>query len=115
MTLGGLGLLGTRPSVDAMNECDLLIAIGTDYPYQNFYPGNDTLSIQIDDVAGQIGRRHAVSNPLVGDTKLCLQELLPLLSVYENRPFLVDLQARMLSWFEEQDAKELSTDTPVHP
>lgn len=115
MTLGGLGLLGTRPSSDAMHDCDLLITVGTDYPYHDFYPREDIPNIQIDNVLRQVGRRHVVSHPLVGDAKLTLQALLPLLSVCEDRPFLKECQEHMISWLEEQDEKELSADTPIHP
>src|ERR1043166_1600537 len=64
--LGGTGLLGTGPSIDATQGCDLFIVIGSDFPYYDFYPDQKVPMIQIDDEARHIGRRHTVSAGLAG-------------------------------------------------
>jgi thiamine pyrophosphate-dependent acetolactate synthase large subunit-like protein len=115
LTLGGIGALGTEPAYKAIKSCDLLIVIGSDFPYHNFYPDNDIATIQIDNKADQIGRRHIVSNPLAGDAKLTLRELLPLVSKSNSGTFLKESQEDMQEWSKEQDKIENSNDVPIHP
>ncbi len=84
-TTGGIGLLGTAPSVDAMNECDTLIMIGTSYPYMEFLPKpGQAKCVQIDIDPTRIGLRHPVDVGLVGDAKTILTALLPLLQREEE-------------------------------
>jgi pyruvate oxidase len=115
LTIGGIGLLGTEPSFKAMGSCDLLITIGSDFPYHDFYPAPGIPVIQIDRAADQIGRRHTVTNPLVGHAKPTLLELLPLISKKENRKFLENAQANMKEWLNDQDKRELSHENPIPP
>lgn len=115
LTLGGIGTLGTEPSFKAIKSCDLLIVIGSDFPYHDFYPDSDIPTIQIDNKADQIGRRHVVSNPLPGDAKLTLRELLPLISNNDRSDFLKKSQDDMQKWVKEQGKLENSTDVPMHP
>ncbi|MGZ4037951.1 MAG: thiamine pyrophosphate-binding protein, partial [Bacteroidia bacterium] len=115
LCLGGTGLLGTAPSVKAMQSCDLLLAIGTDFPYSEFYPHKNTPVIQIDREPDQIGKRHEVTCPLVGDARLTLQELLPLVSINTNASFLNESQRHMEQWNSDQSKTETSTDMPIHP
>jgi pyruvate oxidase len=115
LTLGGIGLLGTEPSLKAMQSCDLLIIIGSDFPYYGFYPDADIATIQIDKDINQIGRRHVVTNPLAGDSRLTLLELLPLVALNENDTFLKECQEEMTNWVKKQDKMETSKDFPIHP
>ena len=80
LSLGGLGLLGTEPSSDAMSEADTLLMIGTSFPYIEYLPKpGQSRGIQIDIKAEKIGLRYPVEIGLVGDSKNILIELLPLL------------------------------------
>jgi pyruvate oxidase len=115
LAMGGIGLLGTEPSLKAIKGCDLLISIGTDFPYHDFYPDEEIPVIQIDREIQQIGKRHTVTNPLVGDARLTLLELLPLVSQNENGSFLKECQANMQKWLREQSKMESSNDLPIHP
>jgi pyruvate oxidase len=115
LTLGGIGLLGTAPAVKAMKNCDLFIAIGSDFPYHDFYPDEEIPTIQIDKDSQQIGRRHVVTNPLVGDAKLTLHELLLLVSPNEDDIFLKERQSDMQEWLKKQNETEISTEFPIHP
>jgi thiamine pyrophosphate-dependent acetolactate synthase large subunit-like protein len=115
LTLGGIGLLGTEPSFDAIKNCDLLISIGTDFPYHDFYPDNKIPTIQIDNRIQQIGRRQVVTNPLVGDARLTLSELLPLVEHNGDGSFLAWCQNNMQKWMAEQNNIETSHDIPIHP
>jgi pyruvate oxidase len=114
-TLGGIGLLGTEPSFKAVKECDLLIIVGSDFPYNNFYPDKNIGIIQIDIEMNQIGRRHVVTNPLTGDAKLTLRELMLLIPKRGNKSFLVECQGAMQKWLQEQNEIESSDEMPIHP
>jgi pyruvate dehydrogenase (quinone) len=76
------GLLGFSSGYHAMMNCDLLLMIGTDFPYQQFFPQHATV-VQIDLRGEQLGRRTKVDYGFVGDTKTTLQALLPKLE--QNR------------------------------
>ena len=77
-TTGGIGLLGTSPSVDAMEECDTLIMIGTSFPYMDFLPKpGQAKCVQIELNPTRVGLRHPVDVALVGDAKAVLHHLLP--------------------------------------
>ena len=74
--VGMTGLLGFSSGYFAMMNCNTLLMIGTDFPYQQFFPKHATL-IQIDIRGEQLGRRTKLDYGLVGDTKVTLQALLP--------------------------------------
>lgn len=115
LVLGGTGLLGTEPSVEATKSCDLFIVIGSDFPYHSFYPDSAVPTIQIDREASQIGRRHRVDAPLIGDARPTLLELLPMIDPKTAEAYLRGLQGKMQSWLLEQDKAELSDEEPLHP
>jgi pyruvate dehydrogenase (quinone) len=74
--VGMTGLLGFSSGYRAMMDCDTLLMLGTDFPYQQFYPEKATI-IQVDIRGEQIGRRTKVDLGLVGDVKTTLRALLP--------------------------------------
>ena len=74
--VGMTGLLGFSSGYHAMMSCETLLMIGTDFPYQQFYPKDATI-VQIDLRGEQIGRRSKVDFGFVGDTKTTLRALLP--------------------------------------
>lgn len=78
--IGLTGLIGYRSGYLAMERCDLLIMLGTDFPYKNFYPSAATI-VQIDLRAENLGRRANIHTGLVGDVKETVKELTPLLDV----------------------------------
>jgi len=77
--VGMTGLLGFSSGYHAMMNCDLLLMIGTDFPYQQFYPKDATI-VQIDLRGEQIGRRTKVDHAYVGDAKSTISALLPKLN-----------------------------------
>src|SRR6185437_7408377 len=86
---GGIGVIGTRPSQDAMEDCDGLLIVGSTMPYIEFYPGpGQARCVQIDDQAERIGLRYPADVGLVGDAAATLRELAPLLTRAEDRSFL---------------------------
>ena len=115
-TTGGVGLLGTRPSEVAMEECDGLVMIGTTFPYLKWYPKpNQAKAVQIDVDPTRIGLRYTVDVGLVGDARATLQELLPLLKPKKDRSFLEKAQKGMKDWWELMRTRETRDDTPVKP
>ena len=112
-TTGGIGLLGTRPSEVAMEECDTLLLVGTSFPYLHWYPKPDQArAVQIDADARRIGLRHPIDVGLVGDAGATLQELLPLLRPKKDRSFLKKAQEGMKEW---RELMQVRRDQGRHP
>jgi pyruvate dehydrogenase (quinone) len=114
--VGMTGLLGFSSGYHAMMNCDLLFMIGTDFPYQQFFP-KDAKIVQLDIRGEQLGRRSKVDYGFVGDTKTTLQALLPNLKQNENDKHLKS----SLEHYQKarKDLDELATDgsgkKPIHP
>src|SRR5437870_3748360 len=81
--VGMTGLLGFSSGYHAMMNCDVLLMLATDFPYQQFFP-TDARVIQIDIRGEQLGRRTRVDQGLVGDIKTTLRALLPALEMSED-------------------------------
>jgi pyruvate dehydrogenase (quinone) len=90
--VGMTGLLGWGGAHAAIAHCDLLLMLGTDFPYHQFMPEKSTI-IQIDDQASHLGRRAKVDLGLVGDVGETLKALLPRVEQRESREFLDKLLA----------------------
>jgi pyruvate dehydrogenase (quinone) len=74
---GMTGLLGYGGTYRAINDADLLLLLGTDFPFSEFLPGNSVKKVQIDRNAKHLGRRTPLDLGLVGDVKATLTSLLP--------------------------------------
>jgi pyruvate dehydrogenase (quinone) len=85
--VGMTGLLGFSSGYHAMMNCDVLLMLGTDFPYQQFYPTNAEI-IQVDMRGEQIGRRTPVSLGMIGKVKDTLEALTPLLEENTNTSYL---------------------------
>ncbi|HEY4218273.1 MAG TPA: thiamine pyrophosphate-dependent enzyme [Gemmatimonadaceae bacterium] len=115
-TTGGIGLLGTAPSQDALSECDTLIIAGSGFPYMEFYPKpGDAKGVQIDVDPTRIGLRYPVEVGLVGDCKAVLRTLLPLIKRHRHQDFLKKSQERMKDWRELMKKRGTRTDSPMKP
>ncbi|NML66591.1 pyruvate oxidase [Hymenobacter sp. RP-2-7] len=115
-TTGGLGLLGTAPSQDAMEGCDTLLIIGSYFPYLQFYPKpGQARTVQIDLDATHIGLRTPVEVGLLGDCKTVLQGLLPLLEHKTDRDFLEEAQSNMKAWREVLAERGTQQAVPMKP
>jgi pyruvate dehydrogenase (quinone) len=86
--VGMTGLLGYGGAYRAINDADLLLLLGTDFPFSEFLPGDGVKKVQIDRNAKHIGRRTQVDLGLVGDIKATLQSLLPNVSERSDTAFL---------------------------
>jgi pyruvate dehydrogenase (quinone) len=115
-TTGGIGLLGTKPSQEAMEECDTLLMAGTSFPYIEFLPKpGQARGVQIDRDPVRIGLRYPIEAGLVGDTRRTLEALLPLLRGNPDRRFLEKAQKGMKDWNGLMEARGHRHDKPIRP
>ena len=115
-TTGGIGLLGTRPSQEAMEECDTVLIVGSCFPYIEFMPKPDQAKgIQIDRDPQRIGLRFPVDVGLVGDSRRTLQSLIPLLKRNQSRSFLEKAQSGMKDWWKVMEERATRQDKPMKP
>lgn len=113
--LGNIGKIGTKPSYQAMQNADLLIMIGTNYPYVDYLPKKDIAAIQIDRDIDAIGHRFNIDAPIVGDTKLALQALNDAIDPVEKRPFLNEMLEHKKTWDQWMQEDRTNTDAPIRP
>lgn len=115
-TTGTIGVLGTKPTGDAMKECDTLLLVGTSFPYIKYLPDPAKVrGVQIDSNPERIGIRFPVEAGLAGDAAETLRGLLPLLRRQEDRSFLNAAQKGMREWWEVMAKRATSDDTPMRP
>lgn len=115
-TTGGVGLLGTRPSQEALESCDTLLIVGSTFPYIEFYPEpGKAKAVQIELDPKRVGMRYPVDVGLVGDSRLVLSELLPLLRKNEKSKFLETAQKSMKDWRELMHERGSRTEMPMKP
>jgi pyruvate dehydrogenase (quinone) len=99
LTTGGIGLLGTRPSQEAMEECDALLIVGSTFPYIEYYPKpGQARVVQIDFDSARIGLRAPAEVGLVGDARAVLKLLNAKLQRKASREFLERAQQQMSQW-----------------
>ena len=114
LVTGGLGLLGTKPSVEAMDACDTLLMIGTNFPYTTYLPEKARV-VQIELEPMRVGNRIPVEVPLVGGSRETLAALLPMLERKADRGFLETAQRSMAEWREDLAALETPDREPIQP
>jgi pyruvate dehydrogenase (quinone) len=113
---GGIGVIGTRPSQEAMEGCDGLLIVGSTMPYIEFYPQpGQAACVQIDDKPERIGLRYPADVGLVGDAKATLAELVRLLTRNEDRSFLQQAQQGVREWWELMEQRGTTEETPMKP
>ena len=115
-TTGGVGLLGTLPSQEAIEACDTLIMVGTSFPYMEFLPKpGQARCVQIDLDPLRIGLRYPAEVGLVGDSKATLRVLLPHVARKEDRDFLGKAQKNMREWWKLMEERGTRDDKPMKP
>jgi pyruvate dehydrogenase (quinone)/pyruvate oxidase len=115
-TTGGVGLLGTRPSQEALEDCDALLIVGSSFPYIEFYPKPGSARIvQIDHDPKRIGLRSPVECPLIGDSAKVLDALLPKIDMKEDRSYLERAQKAMKDWRALLEERGTRDDKPMKP
>jgi pyruvate dehydrogenase (quinone) len=114
-TTGGIGLLGTEPSEDAIRECDTLLIVGSSFPYLEFYPKpGDVRAVQMDIDGSRIGLRYPVEVGLVTDARSGLEALIPLLKK-KGHGFLDKARSRMKDWRETMQTRATDFSRPMKP
>lgn len=100
-TTGGMGIIGTRPSHEAFENCDGFLIVGSATPFYEFWPQpGQARGVQIDIDPSRIGLRYPVEVGLAGDARSSLAELLPLLQRRADRSFLERAQQGMAQWWD---------------
>jgi len=111
--IGGVGLIGGAPGVDALQDADLVLMLGSDYPYTEYLPKNGKV-IQIDVRPEVIGRRTGVQLGLVGAVKPTLTALLQQVAQRDNQEFLKKVTEARKKWDEMLDQKAVLKDSQEH-
>ncbi|TMR10271.1 pyruvate oxidase [Nonomuraea turkmeniaca] len=115
-TTGGIGLLGTRPSEELMEDADVLFMVGTNFPYSKFLPEpGKARVVQFEAEPTRAGARIATDVPVVCDAKEGLAALLPLLSPRNGNDHLAKYQRMMAEWRADMDALENPERDPIAP
>ncbi|MEB7462682.1 pyruvate oxidase [Staphylococcus succinus] len=113
--IGNLGKIGTKTSYQTIQDADLLIMVGTNYPYVDYLPKKNIKAIQIDTNPENIGHRFDVNVGIIGDSKIALQQLTDSVKHVSNRAFLnktLERKATWDSWMAKDKADESS---PIRP
>jgi pyruvate dehydrogenase (quinone) len=100
--MGGIGMIGTRPVYNAVMKCDLLLMLGTDFPYSEFLPHKGSI-IQVDDRASALGRRAPTALGAVGSVRPTLRLLLDRVAAKSDRRFWDRVAGERHKWDEMLD------------
>ncbi|HEV7915204.1 MAG TPA: thiamine pyrophosphate-binding protein, partial [Albitalea sp.] len=113
---GTIGLLGTKPSWDLMEHCDTLLMVGSSFPYAEFLPKEgQARGVQIDVDGRRLGLRYPMELNLVGDSRLTLEALLPLLKRKEDRSWRNEIEENVAGWWRVMFERSMNDANPVNP
>ncbi|HEY4603980.1 MAG TPA: thiamine pyrophosphate-requiring protein [Blastococcus sp.] len=113
---GSIGLLGTTASYELMMGCDTLLTVGSNFPYTQFYPALDQAkAIQIDRSGAWIGMRYPYDLNLVGDARITLQALIPLLHRKTDRSWREKVEEDVGDWWQTAQRRAMTDADPVNP
>jgi pyruvate dehydrogenase (quinone) len=113
---GSIGLLGTRPSWDLMNECDTLLMVGSSFPYSEFLPEEGKArGVQIDLDGKMIGIRFPMEANLIGDSALTLRALLPMLEHKQDRAWREQIEKGVSEWWKVIEQRAHEPAEPINP
>jgi pyruvate dehydrogenase (quinone) len=113
---GSIGLLGSQPSWDLMNQCDTLLMIGTTFPYSEFLPEDGTArAVQIDLSPRNVSMRYPTECNLIGDSAQVLSRLLPLLKQNDNIDWREKIEHNVRKWWRKLEAKAMEPANPINP
>jgi len=111
-----LGLLGSKPSYDMMQDCDTLLMIGSNYPYAEFLPATgQARGVQIDLTSRHLSLRYPMEVNLAGDAKATLTALLPHLDRQPDRSWQEGVIAGMKDWNEVTEREAMTKADPINP
>jgi pyruvate dehydrogenase (quinone)/pyruvate oxidase len=114
-TTGGIGLLGTEPSQDAIEDCDTLFIVGSSFPYVEFLPEPGTVKcVQIEIDPQRVSLRHPADVALVADAGVALRALIPMLKKHD-KSFLTRAQKGKARWQKLMEERGTRLDKPMKP
>lgn len=114
--MGGLGMIGTKAVYNAIMHCDLLLMLGTDYPYSEFLPST-CVAVQVDDRAHVLGRRAPTGFAIVGSVRPTLQLMLDKVAAKSNTKFRDRIAEERKKWDEllDKQADPARSMDRIHP
>src|SRR3954447_3047413 len=113
---GPIGLLGSKPSYEMMENCDTLLMVGSSFPYSEFLPKpGQARGVQIDIDARMLGIRYPMELNLVGDAQATLAELIPQLQRKEDRSWREEIEQEVQRWWEILDDRAMDSADPINP
>ncbi len=113
---GSIGLLGTKPSWDLMQNCDTLLMVGSGFPYSEFLPQEGKArGVQIDISAGMLSLRYPMEVNLLGDSRATLRALLPLLRPNSDGGWRRTLEKNVADWWKLLQARAMQPADPLNP
>ncbi len=113
---GSIGLLGTKPSWDLMQDADTLLMVGSSFPYSEFLPQEGQVrGVQIDIDAKMIGIRHPMEVHLVGDAAETLRALVPHLTRKQDRSWQKRIEGEVERWWKIVEARAMQDADPINP
>jgi len=113
---GSIGLLGTQPSWELMSQCDTLLMVGSSFPYSEFLPKEgQARGVQIDLDGRRLSIRYPMEINLVGDSRLTLQALLPMLQRKDDREWQQGIESSVRKWWEVLEARAMNEAKPINP
>ena len=113
---GCIGLLGTRPSSDLMNDCDTLLIVGSGFPWSEFLPKNgQARAVQIDVDPAMLSLRYPCEVNLHGTARETLELLLPLLKRKADRSWREQVEQWLSQWWDTLEARAMTKAHPVNP
>jgi pyruvate dehydrogenase (quinone) len=114
-TTGGIGLLGTEPSQNALEDCDTLFIVGSSFPYIEFLPEPGSVKcVQIDIDPQRISLRYPADVALIGSSRACLRALMPMLRTHD-KGFLRKAQKAKKSWEALLEERGTFMEKPMKP
>ena len=113
---GGLGLLGTKPSWDLMQDCDTLLMVGSAFPYSEFLPKpGQARGVQIDIKGDKLSLRYPMEVNLVGDSAETLKALLPLLEQKTDTKWRNTIKENLDAWWKVLESRAMDAAEPINP
>ncbi len=114
-SIGNLGKIGTKTSYQTMQDADLLIMVGTNYPYVDYLPKKNIKAIQIDTNPKNIGHRFNINVGIVGDSKIALHQLTENIKHVAERSFLNKTLERKAVWDKWMEQDKNNNSKPLRP
>jgi pyruvate dehydrogenase (quinone) len=113
---GGIGLLGTKPSWNMMQDCDTLLMVGSSFPYSEFLPKpGSARGVQVDIDGAMLSLRYPMEVNMVGDAAVTLRALLPLLHQKPADAWRDAIQADVEAWWKLLEARAMQPAEPINP